>query len=142
MRSGVLLCGVVLASCAAPLEAFNIPIVPVADVLNSLKCGLSEAIVLDERGRSGLIGSTAKVELDANVVQGVDSSGKISVGIPLAFSGLAGSITPNFGFTHSEVRTLNSSVDFDVFLTRSNPAICRQVVSGRDPDFRFGSALS
>jgi hypothetical protein len=134
---GVLFSLFLLAGCASTLETApsNIPVVPVSAVLNSLKCGLSEAVLLDRRSRSGLLGSTAKVELDANVIQGIDNSGNVSVGIPVAFAGLAGTITPSLGFTHSEVRTLNSSVDFDIILTASNPAVCRGVERGRDSGF-------
>lgn len=130
----VLLC-LSLAGCAGTLEVqpSNVPVVPVEAVLNSLKCGLAEALVRDTRNRTGLQGAVAKIELDANVILGVDASGKISVGIPV-FGGL-GSVTPSIGFTHSEVRTLNSSVDFDIHLDSRRSTICARVVRGQDSGF-------
>jgi hypothetical protein len=70
-----------------------VPVVPVEAVINTLKCGFARALDSDQRRRSGLYGGVANIELDVNLVQGVDASGGISVGIPV-FGGL-GTIMPD-----------------------------------------------
>lgn len=118
----------------------SVPVVPVEAVINTLKCGFARVLDSDHRRRSGLFGGVANIELDVNVVQGVDASGSVSVGIPV-FAG-AGTITPSFSITHSEVRTINSSVDFDINLRSHGISICRTNSVGADADSGFSSWIA
>lgn len=128
-----------LGGCATPLETSpsSVPVVPVEAVINSLKCGFARALNYDSKGRSGLFGATAQVALDVNVIEGVDASGGITAGIPI-FQG-AGSFTPTFNLTHSETRTLNSSIDFEFDLRASNTFICTALEGGLEQDAGFSS---
>jgi hypothetical protein len=126
---------VVLSNCASVDLSSTVPVVPVEAVINKLKCGFARVLDADERRRSGLFGGVAKIELDVNVVQGVDASGKISVGIPI-FSG-AGTITPSLGFGHTETRTINSSIDFDIALRSHGTAVCGSAYAASDADSGF-----
>jgi hypothetical protein len=120
------------ASAQFEESAGAVPVVPVDKVINALKCGLAEAVTRDPRRRTGLYGSTAKVELDVNVVQGVDASGNISVGVPV----YQGSFAPGFAFSRTETRTLNSSIDFDISVVAQDTSICwAGVERGRDAGF-------
>jgi hypothetical protein len=126
----VALLGILLLSGCASINASptSVPVVPVEAVIDSLKCGFARAIDYDVRRRSGLFGATAKVALDVNLIEGVDASGNISVGVPI-FSGV-GSFTPSLSLTHSEVRTINSSVDFEIDLRPAGTSVC-QLAGGR-----------
>lgn len=125
-----------LAACSSVQfqdDAASVPVIPVADVVGSLKCGLAKAIINDTEARAGLHGAVAKVELDVNVVGTKDASGGLTAGIPVS----GGSITPSLNFLYSEVRTINSSIDLNIFLTTKDARVCSQkgVVAGRDAGF-------
>lgn len=120
-----LISAVVLSGCASQLEIgpASVPVVPVKVVIDALKCGLSKAVAADYGDRAGLPGATASVSLDVNVIEGRTASGGVSAGIPV-FQG-AGTITPSFSVTHGETRTLNSSIDFDILISRGDASACR-----------------
>jgi hypothetical protein len=115
----------VLSGCASQLEIgpTSVPVVPVKVVIDALKCGLSKAVAADYGNRAGLPGATASVSLDVNVIEGRTASGGISAGIPV-FQGV-GTITPSFSITNSETRTLNSSIDFDILISRGDVSVCK-----------------
>jgi len=136
-RYCIILTIIFLNGCTTQFETSpsSVPVVPVEGVINSLKCGFAKALDQDVRRRSGLYGATAKVELDVNVVEGVDASGGISIGIPI-YQG-AGSLTPAFTFTRNETRSLNSSIDFDIDLRAKGTSICGASGGGLDQDAGF-----
>lgn len=123
-RIPLFIIGLSLSACASQLEfgPSSVPVVPVSAVIDAIKCGLAKAVQADRNDRTGLNGATAAVSLDVNVIEGRNSSGGISAGIPV-FQG-AGTITPSFSITHSETRTLNSSVDFDILISAGGKSIC------------------
>lgn len=133
LLSGVLLLG---GCSVTPFEEESTatPIAPVEVVINSLKCGLAQAIALDEENRTGILGSTAKVHLAVNVVQGTNVSAGTSAegGIPI-FSGA--SIIPSLSLASSRDRTINSFIDFNITTTDRSTSICQGVAVFQDSGF-------
>lgn len=123
------LCAVSLLACAACgggkdfVEAPEaVPVVPVSLVVNSLKCGLANAVSADKLNRSGLLRSKAKVTLSVNVVQVRTANGDISVGIPVS----TGTVTPKLSGSVDQTLTRNTKLEFVVNLATSDPAICKE----------------
>ncbi|MBZ9940144.1 hypothetical protein LB533_03395 [Mesorhizobium sp. BR1-1-13] len=140
MRGAAVLCSVVLAvvlqGCASPQlqsDPKTTPVVPLHEVIGSLKCGLAKAIYRDRTGRTGLLSGVAKVTLKVNVVEGRTLSGGASVGIPVA---TGASLTP--GFTASNDRTLtnNSEIHFNIDMSAANLDVCNAPYAvGHDAGF-------
>lgn len=114
------------------------PVVPVGGVINTLKCGLSNALLRDTSNRSGLLSSIAVVKLDVNVVQGRTLDGSISAGIPIS---PGATFSPRFGASRTSTLTNNSTIDFKIRVSGYNPAACA-AVGGEYQDAGFSLWLS
>lgn len=112
------------------------PVVPLAGVINTLKCGVSNALASDTLGRTGLLNSTAVVTLDVDIVQGTNASGNISAGIPIS----VGTVTPSFSASRESTLTNNTTVAFNIELRGNNPTAC-QAVAGKFQDAGFSTWL-
>lgn len=111
----------------------SVAVVPVETVINSLKCGFARALDQDRSGRSGLRHAKAVINLDVNLVRGVDSKGNISAGIPVS-TGVT--ITPAFSFTGATTRTLNTKVNFSISLADYTLRVCDAAYAvGHDAGF-------
>ncbi|BCH07237.1 hypothetical protein MesoLj131c_14950 [Mesorhizobium sp. 131-3-5] len=125
-----------LAGCASTHlqgDPDKTPVVPLADVIGSMKCGLAYAISEDRDYRSGLVGGVAKVELDVNVVLGRTLKGGLSAGIPIA---TGATVTPGFTFSNDKQITTNSTVKFNFDMSEADPSICdTNIARGRDAGF-------
>jgi len=109
------------------------PVVPLHEVIGSMKCGLARAIVDDPEQRTGLLSGTAKVTLQVNVVEGVTLKGDLSVGIPVA---TAGSFTPGISASYEQTRTNNTTVKFNFDLSAANTDVCNaDYAIGHDAGF-------
>ncbi|MGX9116193.1 hypothetical protein ACWTU6_05755 [Mesorhizobium sp. BHbsci] len=139
MRGATVLYSVVLSllqGCAATQfqsDPKATPVVPLHEVIGSIKCGLAKAIYLDKSGRTGLLSGVSKVTLKVNVVKGKTIGGGASVGIPVA---TAGSLTPGFTVLNDRTLTNNSEIHFNVDMSAANLDVCNAPYAvGRDAGF-------
>jgi len=114
------------------------PVVPVAAVINTLKCGLSKALEADKQGRSGIRDATAVVILDVNVVQGKELDGSFSAGIPVSGGG---SFAPRLSASSKSTITNNTTIEFNVEIAGSNPEACN-AINGIYQDAGFSGWLA
>src|SRR5690606_8028482 len=116
-----------LGACVNSLETDpeQVPVVPIDRVINSLKCGNARAVNTDKLGRSGIRHSNAVVKIDVNMTYGVDSSGKLSAGLPIT----GATLTPSFSFQTNEDKKYNTTIDFDIQLDKYDLAICNNKYS-------------
>ncbi|MER8799913.1 MULTISPECIES: hypothetical protein [unclassified Mesorhizobium] len=108
------------------------PVVPLSGVINTLKCGISNALASDTQGRSGLLESVAVVGLNVNIVEGTTLSGHVSAGIPIS----VGSVSPSLTASREATLTNNSTIDFGIILSGYNELAC-QTVGGEYQDAGF-----
>lgn len=128
--------GLAIAGCASTHlqpDPDATPVVPLADVIGSMKCGLAYAISEDRDYRSGLVGGVAKVELDVNVVLGRTLKGGLSAGIPIA---TGATVTPGFTFSNDKQTTNNSTIKFNFDMSEADTSICNtNIAHGKDAGF-------
>ncbi|AHK02732.1 MULTISPECIES: hypothetical protein [Rhizobium/Agrobacterium group] len=117
----------------------NTPVVPTQAVIDTLKCGLSNAVALDTLDRSGIRSAIAVVKLDVNVVNGSTITGSASAGIPIS-SG-AGNFSPSFSASREATLTNNTTTEFDITISKGDGAAC-QAIRGRFQDAGFSSWLA
>lgn len=137
MRNWILVGTLALAGCSSAAfeeETSATPVVPVEQVINSLKCGLARAVALDGAKRAGLLGATAKVNLAVNVVKGtsVTADAQTNSGIPI-FQGA--SILPSLSFSSTRQRTINSFIDFTVTIVDRSTTVCGDAIEFQDAGF-------
>lgn len=128
--------------CAGPQfqeQVSNTPVVPVKAVIDTLKCGLSNAVGLDTLDRSGLRSATAAVTLDVNVIAGSNVGGSISAGIPV--SNGAGTFSPSFSASQDTTLTNNTTTEFDVTIAGGDGSACR-AIAGKYQDAGFSLWLA
>jgi hypothetical protein len=115
-------------------ESTATPVVPVDQIINSLKCGLARAVAEDVGNRAGLLGATAKINLAVNVVQGtnVTAGGEAISGIPV-FQGA--SLLPSLSFSSTRQRTINSFFNVNITAVDRSTGICRDGEPYRDAGF-------
>jgi hypothetical protein len=117
----------------------NTPVVPTQVVIDTLKCGLSNAVALDTLDRSGIRSAIAVVKLDVNVVNGSTITGSASAGIPISTG--AGSFSPSFSASREATLTNNTTTEFDITISKGDGAAC-QAIRGRFQDAGFSSWLA
>jgi hypothetical protein len=102
------------------------PVVPISDVINSLKCGLGKALEKDTTESSGLRNAIALVKLDVNVVEGRSANARLDTtgvaGIPVS---TGTSVSPRFGFGRAQSLTNNTTIDFQISISGSNDLACK-----------------
>lgn len=100
-----------------------VPVVPLDQIIGSMKCGLAQAILADrQRGRAGVLGGVAKVVLKANVIQGRTLNGSVSAtGIPISTNRTLGA---GLGLNKTSTITTNTTIKFNFDLSSANSAVC------------------
>lgn len=134
----VILCAPLLFSCTGKqfTEAWSkTSVVPVRAVINTLKCGLSKALVAAAWNRTGI--SNAVVTLQVNVIEGVSLDGSIAAGIPLS----PGVNASDFLTSEETTPTNNTTVDFSINIARYSNEAC-SAVGGVYQDAGFSSWLA
>ncbi len=145
MKSIAVLRWLALASCgliALPGCSLNAPqpsgVVHVADLINSVKCGLAQALMSDA-GKRRLPGTIASVELELKVVdtRGFDASSPAASGpVILAWAGPLA--LPTLGATQQEGFTVDTTIDLTYKLDAPNVQTCS--AEGVDAYDKFGFA--
>jgi hypothetical protein len=135
----VVLCAPLLFSCADKqfTEARSAtPVVPVRAVINTLKCGLSKALVAEARNRSGI--SNAVVTLQLNVIEGISLDGSTTAGIPLS-TGV--NVSPDLSASEETAPTNNTTLDFSINIARYSNEAC-SAIGGVYQDAGFADWLA
>lgn len=141
-RTAVFVSLAVAGGCGGPQfreDTGNTPVVPTQAVIDTLKCGLSNAVALDTFDRGGIRSAIAVVKLDVNIVNGSTITGSTSAGIPI--SGGAGTFSPSFSAAREATLTNNTTTEFDIAISRGDGSAC-QSVRGHFQDAGFSSWLS
>jgi hypothetical protein len=129
--------GALVSGCAltAPMPGGT---VHVADIINSVKCGLADALV-SEAGRRRLPGTIAQVELQLKVVDarnlGVNSP---STATPLVLAWFGPSIIPTLSASNQQSFTVDTMINLTYRLDAPNISACN--AAGVDRQDRFGFA--
>ena len=125
----------VLSGCAltAPEPGGTIH---VADIINSVKCGLAEALN-SEAGRRRLPGTIAQVELQLKVVD-TRSFGASSPSAPTIFAWFGPAILPTLSGTNQQAFTVDTIIDLTYRLDAPNVSVCS--TAGIDTQDKFGFA--
>lgn len=134
--AGAFLASGVLGGCASTqfqADPGSVPVVPINEVIGSMKCGLARAIKADSAHRAGLLNGVAKVTLKVNIVEGTALKGGLSAGIPIA---TGASATPSFSVSNDRTRTTNSEINFSINMSSADLRVCKaQYAVGRDAGF-------
>ena len=131
------LAGLVASGCAltAPEPGGT---VHVADIINSVKCGLAEALQ-SEAGRRRLPGTIAQVELQLKVVDarslGVNSP---STATPLVLGWFGPAVLPTLSGSNQQSFTVDTIIDLSYRLDAPNITAC--TAAGVDREDKFGFA--
>lgn len=137
---GGALCGALgLAACALPAPEPGAT-VHVADIINSVKCGLADAMQ-SEAGRRRLPGTIANVELQLKVVDtrsfGASSPSATTTGL-LILGWLGPTVIPTLSATSQQSFTVDTTINLSYRLDAPNVSVC--AAPGVDLQDKFGFA--
>lgn len=137
LTGALLLAVAALAGCAqrAPEPADT---VHVADIINSVKCGLAQALVSDA-GHRRLAGTVASVQLGLKVAD-TRSAGFNSPSVtgPVVVAWLGPLVLPTLNASVSEYATIDTTIDLTYRLDAPNVSVCN--APGVNPQDKLGFA--
>lgn len=126
-----------LAACAMPPPEPSAT-VHVADIINSVKCGLAGALMSDT-GHRRLPGTIAQVELQLKVVdtRGFSANSPSATG-PVILGWYGPAVLPSLTGSNQQSFTVDTTINLTYRLDGPNIAACS--AAGVDPQDRFGLA--